>query len=219
MNKIEPLESRAFLSANAAANATIVADRLQVRADLLAFRSDLAHFSATVMTDNKALRSDKLSKDTVLEPLFKALRADVRAMQAQLKTDRLNQAANVLKDESDILLIRRQMILDRKNPDALATDKSNLLSTRIQLQTDEIAGLDARISTRRNAYGKITADLAAITSAVAVDTTSSAQLKTDVTTWVADRTNSLSAFPTDLTKIQSDRAKLAADLTALQSQT
>ena len=63
------------------------------------------------------------------------------------------------------------------NSTALAADHQALLADRVQLQTDEINGLDARIATRQSDYNELSTDLDNIVTAADADTSlSSTQL-------------------------------------------
>jgi hypothetical protein len=145
------------------------------------------------------------------------LHTDVTQMWTQLRIDRLTEAGNVLQDESVIVRELAKLLTDRGNHQAVLADKAQLLTDRIQLQNDEIAGLTARLTTRENAYNKIFADLGAITTAVSADTNASANLLAAVEKFAADRTTCLNTMSADLQKLIADRTQLAADLTAMQS--
>src|ERR1700690_4169160 len=99
---IESLESRALLSASAV-DPQIVADRLQVQAALLAFKTDCVSYTAKLLTDCQALQADDVKQDAVLAPLFKMLHSDVNSMQLQLESDKLAESTAVLADQSVIV--------------------------------------------------------------------------------------------------------------------
>src|ERR1700733_13305414 len=131
----ETLESRTFLSISPIST-QVAADRLQVRADLLQFRSDVLSNSATILGDVTALKADGLKNDPTFVPLFKQLHTDLQHMWTQLRIDRLTEAGNVLHDQSVIMTELRQILIDHGNPTAVAADKTQLLTDRIQLQND-----------------------------------------------------------------------------------
>jgi hypothetical protein len=212
----ETLESRTLMSASPI-NTQVAIDRLQVRADLLKFRSDACSDTAVIMTDVTALKADGLKNDTTLVPLFKQLHTDLVQMWTQLRLDRLTEAGNVLKDQSVIVTELIQLLKDKGNPTAITADKAVLLTDRIQLQNDEIAGLNSRLATRQNAYNKIFADLDQITTGVADDTSASPALTAVVQKFAVDRTNCLNTMSADLSKLIADRTQLVADLTAMQN--
>jgi hypothetical protein len=213
----EPLESRALLSASAV-NATILADRLQIQNDLIQFKSDCIEYTNTLIADCAALQADDLKQDATLAPLFKTLHTDVANMQTQLKADNLAECSAVLKDQSVIVNEEEQILTDKGNPTKLKADKAALLTDRIQLQTDEITGLNTRLATRQADYTKLFADLSAITTAIGSDSGASAKLKADVTKFTDDRTDALNTIEGDIQKLITDRTKLVTDLTALQNQ-
>ena len=216
---IQTLESRTLMSASvdSTVNTAVAADRIQVHADLLQFRSDLYSAQATMMKDVSALVADDVKKDTLLSPLFKKLRVNLNAMHKALKADRMSEGANVLADEATILAAQAKYHADAGNATARKADRKAIVSARIQLQTDEIAGLNARLTERQNDYTVIFNTLTAIANAVDSDAGASAQVKADVHTFVTDKTNILNTFTAALQKIITDRTQLVTDLTALES--
>jgi hypothetical protein len=212
----ETLESRTLMSVSPIST-QVAADRLQVRADLLQFRSDILHNTVTIMTDVQALKADGLKNDPTFLPLFKQFRTDIQHMRNQLLVDRLTEASNVLHDQSLIVTELRQILLDHGNSTTVTADRAQLLTDRIQLQNDEITGLTTRITTRQTDYNTIFADLDAISTAVAGDTTASPALLAEVQKFTTDRTDTLNTMTTDLQKLITDRTQLVTDLTALQS--
>ncbi len=215
----EGLEARSMLSASPTLNAAVVADRLTIQADLLKFRSDALVQEATLGGDIAAIKADDVKDAASLKPLIATFHADVKAMWAQLKVDRLNEAQNVLADESLIVGDMKQILLDHGNVPALATDHANLLAHRIQLQNDMIAGLNARLATRQAAYQTIFSDGNAIVAAAHADSTVSVKLAADLQKWVTDKGNAMTVFAGDLEKLVSDRQQLVLDLTAMQQPT
>jgi len=212
----ETLESRTLMSVSPIST-QVAADRLQIKADLLQFKSDVLHNTAVILGDVTVLKADGLKNDPTFVPLFKQLHTDLQSMWTQLRIDRLNEASNVLHDQSVIVTELRQLLLDQGNPTAVAADRAQLLTDHIQLQNDEIAGLTSRITTRETDYSTIFADLGAISAAVTGDTTASPALLAEVQKFTADRTNCLNTMTTDLQNLINDRTQLVTDLTALQS--
>jgi hypothetical protein len=212
---IESLESRTLFSVSAV-NPQIEADRLAVKAALLAFKADCVSYTAKLLADCQALQADDVKQDAVLAPLFKTLRTDVQAMQTQLKSDNLAEAGAVLADQSVIVAEKEQILKDQGNPTALAADRAQLLVDYVQLQNDEITGLNARLATRQGDYDQLSTDLSAIATAVETDPNASPKLQADVTTFVDDRTDALNDLTSDLQAIIVARTQLAADLTALE---
>jgi hypothetical protein len=212
----ERLESRTLMSVSPIST-QVAADRLQIKADLLQFRGDALANTAVILSDVQGLKADGLKNDATLVPLFKQLHTDVTHMWTQLRIDRLTEAGNVLKDQAVIVRELRKILLDRGNTQAVAADRAQLLTDRIQIQNDEIAGLTARVATRQNAYNAIFADLDLITTAVAGDANASAPLVAEVQKFAVDRTNCLNTMSADLEKLIADRTQLASDLTAMQN--
>jgi hypothetical protein len=214
---IESLESRTLMSVSSlhsVFNPTILADRLEVRADLLTFRSDFLSADATLLSERIAIKNDNVKAATTVTPLLKKLHTDLTTMRTQLLEDRLTEKANVLKDESTIALDLLQLVKDHGNASAVAADKVKLKTDRITAQNDMIAGLNSRIATRQSAHDLLVADGAAILAAANTDPNASAQLRTDLTTWVNTADAKLNTMETDLTNLAAARTKLSNDLTA-----
>jgi hypothetical protein len=212
----ETLESRTMMSAAPLFDAAVKEDRLQIRIDLLKFNSDAYADSATLLTDNRALKADKLHSNTVLQPLVATLRSDVHSFDLTLKADRLNEASAVLADEAVVVKQLKQIFLDRKDPTALAADKTVLITDRAKLQSDMVAGITQRITDRQSETAQITLDSDAILTALPTSGAST-QLTADVTSWLTDKSTALTRLTTDLTKLSNDRATLIADLNAENS--
>jgi len=172
--------------------------------------------SAAILSDRVTLKGDNVAAATTVPPTIATLKSDAKAMRTALQIDRLTEASNALADESVIVKDLRQIILDRKDPTALVTDRATLKTDRIKLQTDLIAGLDSRIATRQTYHDMLFADGAAIVAATNSDPNATDKLKTDVQTWITDLDSKLDKMSTDLTKVQADRTKLVADMTASQ---
>ncbi len=160
----ETLESRVLMSV--ALNTQVALDRLQIRADLLKFRSDCAANTAMLLGDTAAIKSDDPKHAATIIPLLKTFRQDVKTMARQLRLDRLTEAANVLADESVIVRDLRTVLADKGNKTAETADHAKLLTDRIKLQNDMIAGLNSRIATRQADDTAIFADGQAIVTAV-----------------------------------------------------
>lgn len=217
---IEGLESRVFLSVTPAPmlfNATVKSDRLMVKADLLKFRSDIFACDAKLLRDRIAIRKDLAKGDTSLDASFLTLQNDIKTMRSALRVDRLTESANALADESAIKLDIRQIIRDRGNATAEVADHAKLLTDRIQLQNDLIAGLDSRIATRQAELPTISNDVDAIVTAANADPNASAALKAAAQTFATDRTTCITTLTADLGVIATARTQLVADLTAAQS--
>jgi hypothetical protein len=217
---IEGLESRVLMSVTPAPmlfNATVKADRLAVRADLLKFRSDIAGCQSKLLRDLIAIKKNTAKGDTSLVAPFQQLRTDVKAMQRQLRIDRLTEAANALAVESTIKLDIVQIIKDRGNATAEATDHAKLLSDRVALQNALIAGLDSRIATRQSFESTIAADTQAIVTAAQGDPNATTALQAAAATFAADRTACLNTLAADLQAVAAARTTLVNDLTAAQS--
>lgn len=218
MAMIEGLESRVFLSvAPTLFNATVKADRLAVKAALLKFRSDSFACDAKLLRDTIAIKKDLAKGDTSLVTPFQTLHDDVQAMRSALRVDRLTEAANALADESVIRLDIRQIIRDRANATAEAADHAKLMTDRIKLQTDLIAGLDSRIATRQGEETTISNDVSAIVTAANNDPNASSALKSAAQTFATDRTTCITTLTADLQAVAAARTTLVADLTAAQS--
>ena len=144
----EALETRTLMSAdpNTAVDASVLTDRVKIHADLMRFRSDGLAFAADITSDVVALEADGVVHDTTLMPLFTTLVHDVKSMRSQLKADLLTQASNVATDEKAILAGIHQYKDDKGNSSARKTDRSDIIAARIQLQTDDVNGLSARIA-------------------------------------------------------------------------
>ena len=214
----ESLESRSMMSASAFSTQVQI-DQLNVRAALLKFRYDIVTNTATMLADCSALQAADLKKDTVLAPLFKAFRKEVKSMRHTLDGDRLTESSAVLADEGVIVGELAKYAADAGNETARAADRIQLRKDRIQVQIDEIAGLNARLTTRETEEAALSADLNAITTALGTDAGASPALVSAVNTFVTDRTNSLALFQTDLKAIITARTQLSADLTASLSST
>jgi hypothetical protein len=211
--QFESLESRTFLSASPVSTQVAI-DRLQVRADLLQFRSDAAGGTAKILTDLQKLKADGLRKDPTLAPLFIKFRSDVKSMHQQLFMDRLNESAAVLHDDSVIVKELIQIIKDKGNATALGADHQTLVADRVQLQSDEVAGLNARITTRQNDYNQLSTDLDNIVAAADADTSLTSSDLADVNTFSADRTTLLTTLMSDLQTIEQARTSLSSALAA-----
>jgi hypothetical protein len=215
---IEGLESRTFLSATPLLfNSTIKVDRAMVQVALLKFRADLFLCGVKLTNDFRNIHKNIAAGDTSLVAPAQQLKADTKAMKAQLLADRLKEAANALADESTIKLDILQIKNDKGNAAALAVDHAKLKNDRIQLQNDLIAGLDSRIATRQTFETTISNDTQAIVTAANNDTAASAALKAAVIKFAADRVACLDKLTGDLQTIATARQKLANDLTAAQS--
>jgi hypothetical protein len=197
----------------------VLIDQLNVRAALLKFRYDIVTNTAAMLADCSSLQAADLKKDTILAPLFKAFRKEVKAMRHTLEIDRLTESSAVLTDEGVIVGELAKYASDAGNESARAADRIQLRKDRIQMQTDEIAGLNARLTTRETEETALTADLNAVTTALGTDTGASSGLVTVVNTFITDRTSSLALFQTDLKAIIAARTQLSADLTASLSST
>ena len=212
---VETLETRVLMSATAKVfDPAVAEDRLVVRADLLKFRADLASSSAVLLADTTAIRANDAGQKATLAPLFLQLHTDVRTMTTTLREDRLNESAATLGDESTIAKALEQALVDRKNPTAEAADQAALHTDRLQLQTDFIAGLNARIATRQADETTIFNDVNTIITTVQSDTTASPALVTAVNKFATDRTARLTTIDADLAAILAARTQLSADLTA-----
>jgi hypothetical protein len=209
----ESLESRTFLSASPVSTQVTI-DRLQVKADLLQFRSDAAGGTATILADLQKLKADGLTKNPTLAPLFIKFRSDVKSMHQQLFMDRLNESAAVLHDDSIIVKELIQIIKDKGSATALAADHQTLVADRMQLQNDEIAGLNTRIATRQNDYNQLSTDLDNIVTAADADTSLTSSDLADVNTFAANRTTLLTTLMSDLQTIEQARTSLMSALAA-----
>jgi hypothetical protein len=215
---IENLESRVLLSASSLVfNPTIKADRLVVRADLLKFRSDIFLTQAKLLADTQAIKHNVAKGDTSLVAPFATLHADVKAMRLALRGDRLAESVVTLGDELQIKLDQLQILKDRGNATALAADHAKLVTDRIKLQNDIVAGLDTRIATRQAELPTISADVDGIVTAANNDPNASADLKAAASKFGDDRTARLATLTADLQAIEAARAQLVADMTAAQN--
>lgn len=215
---IESLESRTLLSASSLVfNATLKADRLMVRADLLKFRSDIFANDAKLLVDLNTIKKNVAKGDTSLSASFAQLHADVKSMHITLQEDRLAESAAALADESVIKLDELQLLKDRHNATAETADHAKLLSDRIKLQNDLIAGLDSRIATRQASETTIANDTQAIVTAADNDPAASDALKAAASKFADDRITCLNTLTADLQAISAARTQLANDLTAAQS--
>ncbi len=210
---LESLESRQLMSVSPFST-QVQQDRLAVQKALLNFRSDLNSYTATLLADCSALQSADVKQDSTLLPLFKQLHKDAKSMRLSLKEDRLNESSAVLKDESAVVAEESQFLSDAGNKTARAADRVQIREDRIQLQADEIAGLNARLTTRETDESILSGDITAITNALAGDTGASSALQAAVKNFVTDRTDSLSAFQTDIEGIITARNQLMTDLKA-----
>jgi hypothetical protein len=221
-HSLETLESRCLMSTtpgNGAISAAVVADHAQIQKDLITFKLDCLALSSSTLADLAAIRRDDLAQATTVVPLIQTMRSDLQSMRLALASDRLTEGAAVLSDESAILKDRKSIKADQGNATALAADRQQLLTDKIQLQNDMVAELDARITTRQNAFNTVSADGQAIVTAVQGDPNASAKLQADVTKWINDRTARLTTISADLQHLAADRTQLVTDLTAMQSST
>jgi hypothetical protein len=210
---VESLEGRALMSASALSTQVTI-DRLQTRADLLKFRSDVAAGTAKLLADVAALKADGLGSNPTFVSLFGKLHSDVKSMWEQLKLDRLNESASVLHDQSVYVQGLIQFLKDKGNPAARAGDQQQLIADRVQLQNDEIAGLTARIDTREADCATISTDIQNIITA-ADALSPSGPLQGALLQFAADRTSVLNTITTDLQTLVTDRTNLADALSAL----
>jgi len=215
---IESLENRTLFTVSPVSSA-VATDLTLVHSDLLKFKADCLANTATILADVQALKADDVQKDAVLAPLFQTLHGDLESMWAALKADRLTEKSNVLRDESTIVTDLEQFNADKGNAADLKTDRANLIAAHIQLQNDEIAGLNARLATRQADCTTLFNDMTAITNAIGSDANATAQVKADVGKFVTDRTNCLDTIEGDLQKLIADRSNLVTAMTAMQSQT
>ncbi len=217
----EALESRTLMSASAAAtvvlDSAVVADRLQVRVDLLKFESDCFATTSTLLADTGTIKADDVAQAKTVLPLIKTLHSDVTQMRLTLKADRLTEASNVIADELKVLAVRKEMLADKGNEGLETAARAEIQADRIQMQNDMIAGLNARLETRQQAYEKISADGQAILAAVETDPNAGPKLQAATEKWVDDKTTCMNAMETDLQKLIGDRTQLVNDLTASQS--
>ena len=217
---MEEMESRVLLSVAVSKpvlfNAAVKADRLEVRADLAQFRADCFSFDAKLLTDTTNIKKDDPAQATTVGPLLQTMKNDIHTMRTTLKEDRLTEGANALADESVIDQELVQLIKDKGNAQAVAADKAALLTDRIQLQTDLVAGLNSRIATRQAAYSTLIADGDAVVAAAETDPNASVKLTADLTKWTTDRSDGMTTLLTDLQSLVNARTQLVEDLTAMQ---
>jgi hypothetical protein len=138
-------------------------------------------------------------------------------MHTALRADRLAESAAALADESAIKKDLLQILKDRHNATAETADHAKLLSDRIQLQNDLIAGLDSRIATRQGSETTIANDTQAIVTAADNDPAASDALEAAASKFADDRTTALNTLTADLQTITAARTQLSNDLTAAQS--
>jgi hypothetical protein len=169
------------------------------------------------LSDVAQLKADGAANDPALVHLFQKFHADVKSMWAELKIARLNQSASVSEDQAAIDLELAQVLSDKGNPTAEHADREQLLADRVQLQTDAVAGLNARLSIRETAYGTLFTDLSAITNDLQSDPNITPQLSADVTQFVTDRGDCLTAMAHDIHTVIVARTQLITDLTAMES--
>jgi hypothetical protein len=211
---VEGLESRQLLSAAHVFNATVTADRLIVHANLQKFKNDINVQGARLSSDQKHIRARLAKGDTSLSASFATLHTDAANMRRALLADRLTESANALADESTIKLDLLQILKDKGNASALATDHTKLVNDRVKLQNDLTAGLDARIATRQADEGTISTDSQAIVTAANSDPAATAGLNVAVAIFARDRVNTLNILSADLQAIETARNNLANALTA-----
>ncbi len=217
---MEELESRLFLSATAAGSVLSTAvknDHVQIRIDLLKFKSDCFGQDSTLLQDVTNIKKDDPKLATTVVPLLAKMRTDIAAMRTALRQDNLAQSAAVLADESVILKELLQISKDRGNPTAVAADRVVLRADRITLQGDMIAGLNTRIATRQSAYSTLIADGNAVVAAAQADPNASPKLVSDLAKWTVDRSTGMTTLLADLNKLVADRTQLVTDLTAQQN--
>jgi hypothetical protein len=209
----EPLENRTLFSV-VPHDPQVVADRLHVDAALLKFQADAISCTATLLIDAAAIKAHYTPSELALEPLVKTLGTDVQAMWNQLYADNLSESKAVIKDDSNIVAELEKIVKDHGNVAALKTDHATLLADRVQLEKDEIAGLDARIATRTADYTKIFADITNITTAAGKDKNLTSTQKAEINKFASDGTICLNKMLADLKTIAADRTKLMNDLIA-----
>jgi hypothetical protein len=214
----ESLESRTLMSVSAI-DTQVAADRLKIREDLITFQTDCLAKTAALLADCKALKADGIYKDAALKPLFQTLRGDMATLDGQLKVERLNESSAALKDEANILTDFANIDAAKlsKNKNAEKTARAQLLADRIQLQTDDLAGLNARLATRQSGFTTISNDMAAIVTAIGNDSGASGQLVADVNKFVTDKTAFYSKITADVNTLIADRTQLVTDLAAQQT--
>jgi hypothetical protein len=210
---IDELEPRRLMSVSPVSEA-VEAARLQVQADLVQFKSDVIVGVTTLEADCVTLKADGLKADKTLTPLFNTLHSDVQTMLTALKADRLTEYSNVLHDESIIVAQKLKILGDKGNSTQKQADQAVLVHDLIQLQSDEIAGLNSRLATREADETTISNDVSAIITAADRDSNASPQLVTEVNKFGTDRTNLLNTLTADLNTLITDRGALVTALTA-----
>ena len=214
----ETIESRLLMSAAPTLfDATVRADRLAVRVDLLKFRIDILTTDAKLSADLQAVKHSVPKGDTSLVAPFATLHTDQKAMNLALQEDRLTESANALSAEATVKLDLLQILKDKHNTTAEAADHAKLLTDRVAVQTALINGLDARIATRTTDEATISTDTAAIVTAANSDPAATAAMQTAVSTFATDRVAKLNQLTADLQAIQTARTNLSDALTAEQS--
>ena len=215
----EALESRTLLSADVSTtlSSAVQLDQTQVRADLLKFRSDMLSNFVLLQNDIMTIKADDVKDATTVLPFINTFMHDIKAMRTELKADLLDQRASVKVDEKVIFNDMKSIRQDRGNHSEESADHTQLLDDRIQLQTDMVAGLSARIKTRQNYFSTLSTDMSAIVTAAQSDPHASAKLISDLQKAVTDKTNALNTMISDLSQIKTDRTQLIADLTVMQS--
>ena len=216
---IESLESRTLLSASAI-NSQVAIDRLEVKADFLKFRADIAANSATLLGDAQTLKNDGLYKDPTLKPFFQALHKDVTGIHQQLLADNLNEKVNVLQDQILIVKEQIQILKDKAsgNTAAVTADQALILQDRVKLQDDEIAGLNTRIQTRENDLSELSTAVSNLVTAVEADPSAAAQAAIpDVQKFATDRDNAFTTLTSDLDTLMVARTTLSNALMALET--
>jgi flagellar biosynthesis chaperone FliJ len=221
MNRFtEVLESRTLMSAAPSPlTEAVKLDHVQIRADLLKFRSDMLTGFVTFQNDVTAIKNDGVANAATVLPLIDKFFTHVRKMRKSLKGDLLEQSDKVNSDERAILKDMKNISHDKHRHDRKANkaDHASLLAHRIALQEDMIAGLNARIATRQSFFSKLQVDMDAIIAAAQTDPNATPQLVSDLKTAKTDKTNSVNTLTADLQTIVTDRTKLVADLTAMQT--
>ena len=209
----ETLESRMMMSAAPLFDTAVATDRLQIRLDLLKLNVDVFSDAATIAADNRTLKADHVYANKTLAPLVEKFHNDVYSFDLTLKADRLNEASAVLADEAVVVEQLKKMFSDRKDPTALATDRTVLITDRANLQGAMVAGLTQRINDREAGITQIQSDASAILTALPTSGAST-QLTADVTTWLDDKAAAMAKITADLTKLSVDRTQLITDLNA-----
>jgi cytochrome c556 len=215
---MESLESRSLMSASAFST-QVSADLSNVRTALLKFRYDILTNMATVSADRDALDADGLAKDAVLSPLFATVHNQSKVLQHTVIDDTLAESSAVVKDESVVVKELKRYASDDGNEAARTADRKQLRKDRVQLQDDELAGLNARLVTRESEINALSDQLDAITAALGTDSKASAKLRSDTTKFVTDAKSYLDVVNGDLESIVTARTQLIADFNASVSLT